>query len=50
MIDAAMLMGRVPRGPGRPRYDDGELKADLDPAAWWCLVELLVAYAEGRKG
>lgn len=32
--DAALILGDV---------------AEKDPAAWWCLVELLISYAQGRK-
>lgn len=50
--DAAIIMGREDRPRGRPRLGENpatEWKADSDPLAWWCLVELLVSYAQGKK-
>ena len=38
--DAAMLLGFN-------KY--GESQAEKDPAAWWCLVELLISYAHGER-
>lgn len=51
MKDAQLIMGRVHHGPGRRPHNDGglEWKAEDDPLAWWCLVEVLVAYAQGKK-
>ena len=40
MVDAKLLMGRDDRLAWR---------ADEDPLAWWCAVELLVSYARGEK-
>ncbi len=47
MTDAKIIMGKDRRRSG----ERGELpwKADDDPLAWWCLTELLVSYAQGRK-
>jgi hypothetical protein len=44
--DAVIIMGTRPRVRG----DRGtKCNAVEDPLAWWCLVELLVAYGEGKK-
>lgn len=47
--DAFLIMGRIERGRGRPSPTAIEWKADEDPLAWWCLTELLMAYAQGKK-
>lgn len=50
--DAFLIMGRLDRQPGRRgpwREGESRWKADADPLAWWCLTELLVSYAQGKK-
>lgn len=50
MRDARILMGRKPNLPFRRKGSyRAEWKTEDDPLAWWCLVELLVAYAAGKK-
>lgn len=48
--DAFLIMGRIERrGRGHPSSTETVWKADDDPLAWWCLTELLVCYAMGKK-
>lgn len=50
--DARRIMGREDKPRGRTAHGEkyvGDWKANQDPLAWWCLTELLVAYAEGKK-
>ena len=49
MHDARIIMGPIERRPLRGYVREHAMKADEDPLAWWCLVEILVAYAQGKK-
>jgi hypothetical protein len=48
MADAKIIMGKD-HHRGRGERGPISWRADDDPLAWWCLTELLVSYAQGRK-